>query len=219
MSNYSKRDVKVYNKFRTIFQWIVCNIFLGAYVNLMYDYKVEGKENVVKGERFIVAANHISGIDPFLVAYAIGVPVAFMAKIELFENFFSRLIMDYCGAFAVRRDKVEVSTIKTALNIKNTKWMLGLFPQGTRDSSSRVEKISKGFATFAKSTKSGILPVAIIGSDTKPKFPFSNKLTVKIGKIIPYSEDIESMMQQWCESISSMTGKEYVLEQAVEKED
>jgi 1-acyl-sn-glycerol-3-phosphate acyltransferase len=92
MSNYSKRDVKVYNKFRTIFQWIVCNIFLGAYVNLMYDYKVEGKENVVKDERFIVAANHISGIDPFLVAYAIGVPVAFMAKIELFENFFSRLI-------------------------------------------------------------------------------------------------------------------------------
>ena len=70
-----------------------------------------------------------------------------------------------------------------------------------------LEKISRGFATFAKSSKSGILPVAIIGSDTKPKWPFSNKLTVKVGKIITYSEDIESMMQQWCDSISSMTGK------------
>ena len=135
-----------------------------------------------------------------------------MAKEELFEKFFSRTLMDFCGAFAVRRDKVEVSTIKTALNIKNTKWMLGLFPQGTRDSSQKVEKITKGFASFAKATKTGILPVGIIGSDKKPQWPFCSKLTVKIGKLIPYSDDIEDMMTKWCESISELTGKEYVLE-------
>lgn len=212
MSTYSKRDAKVYNKFRTIFQWVACNIFFGSFIRLMYNFKVEGKENVPQEERFIVAANHISGRDPFLVPLAINKPVAFMAKEELFEKFFSRLLMDYCGAFAVNREKVEVSTIKTAINIKNTSWMLGLFPQGTRDASARIEKITRGFATFAKATKTGILPVAIIGSEQKPKWPFSPDLTIKVGKLIPFSDNIDEMMQQWCQTLSELTGKEYVLE-------
>ena len=90
--------------------------------------------------------------------------------------------------------------------------MLGLFPQGTRDSSERVEKITRGFASFAKATKTGILPVAIIGTDKKPKWPFCSDITVKIGKLIPYSNNIDDMMQKWCRTISDLTGKEYVLE-------
>ena len=212
MSTFSKRDAKTYNKFRTMFQWITCHLCFGSFIRLMYDYSVEGRENIPEQGKFIVAANHISGRDPFLLPLALNLPIAFMAKEELFEKFFSRTLMDFCGAFAVRRDKVEVSTIKTALNIKNTNWMLGLFPQGTRDSSQKVEKITKGFASFAKATKTGILPVAIIGTDQKPKWPFSPKLTVKIGKVIPYSDNIDDMMRQWCDAISNMTGKEYVLE-------
>ena len=212
MSTFFIIYVKVFNKARDMFQWLTCNVVFGAYIKLMYKYRVEGKENIPEEDKFIVAANHISGRDPFLLPFALDLPIAFMAKEELFEKFFSRLLLDFCGAFAVRRDKVEVSTIKTALNIKNTKWMLGLFPQGTRDSSDRVEKITKGFASFAKATKTGILPVAIIGSDEKPKWFGSNQLTIKIGKMIPYSDDIDDMMHKWCDTISELTGKEYVLE-------
>ena len=211
MSTFSKRDAKIYNKFRTAFQWAACHIFFGTFIKLMYDYNVEGKENIPDEDKFLVAANHISGRDPFLLPFALDLPIAFMAKEELFEKFFSRTLMDFCGAFAVRRDKVEVSTIKTALNIKNTKWMLGLFPQGTRDSGDRIEKITKGFASFAKATKTAILPVAIIGADQKPKWFGSPKLTVKVGKLIPYSDNIEEMMQKWCQTMSELTGKEYVL--------
>lgn len=212
MSEYSKRETKEYNTFRSVFQWITCQIFVGAFVKLMYKYKVEGKENLPKNERFIVAANHLANIDPFLVRFALNRHIAFMAKEQLFEQFFSKKLMDYCGAFAVNREKVEVSTIKTALNIKNTKWMLGLFPQGTRDTSDGIKKITKGFASFAKATKTGILPVAIIGSNEKPKLFKSNHLTVKIGKLIPYSNNLEEMMTQWCETLSELTGKQFVLE-------
>lgn len=212
MSTFSKREAKDFNLFRKFGLWFTCTVCVGSFVKLMYDYKVEGRENIPKKERFVVAANHISGMDPFIVPFALRRSIAFMAKQELFEKFFSRNLMNFCGAFAVRRDKVEVSTIKTALAVKDTSWMLGLFPQGTRDSSQKVEKITRGFATFAKSSKCGILPVAILGSDEKPKFPFCGKLTVKIGKIIPYSPDIDGMMNKWCKVISEMTGKEYVLE-------
>lgn len=212
MSKYSNRPSKIYGPLRRFFMWFTCNFCFGSYISIMYKFRLEGKENIPKNEKFIVASNHISGRDPFLLPFALGLSIAFMAKEELFEKVFSRFLMDYCGAFAVRRDKVEVSTIKTALNIKNTKWTLGLFPQGTRDPSARVEKITRGFASFAKATKTGILPVAILGSDVKPNFFNKSELVVKVGEIIPYSENIEEMMVKWCETLSNLTGKEYVLE-------
>ncbi len=214
MNRFSKRGEEEYNTFRKFFQFLVCNCVFGSYIKCLYNFKVEGKENIPKDSRFLVAANHISGKDPFILPFALNIPIAFMAKEELFEKFFSRTLMDFCGAFSVKRDKVAVSTIKTALSIKNTDWTLGIFPQGTRDASEKVEKITKGFATFAKVTKSDILPIAIIGSDKNPKWPFSEELVIKIGKLIPYSDNIDDMMSQWCSSISSLTGKNYKLAEA-----
>lgn len=212
MKQYSKKEASDFNLFRRFCQWFVCDFCMISFVKIFYNYKIEGLENIPKHPRFIVAANHISGKDPFIVAGAIkNRPVAFMAKEELFENIFSRTLMDSCGAFAVNRDKVAVSTIKTALSIKDTQWALGLFPQGTRDPADKVEKITKGFATFAKATKCDILPVGIIGTDKKIRFPFCEKVTVKIGKLIPYSNNVEEMMQKWCVSVSELTGKQYML--------
>lgn len=211
MNKFSKREACEYNTYRRIMQWLICRICITGYFKLMYKYKLTGTKNIPKHERFIVAANHISGKDPFIVAGMFDKGIAFMAKEELFENFFSRLLMDLCGAFAVKRDKVAVSTIKTALSISQTDWMLGLFPQGTRDPSEKVEKITRGFASFAKATKTGILPVAITGTDKKAKWPFCSEINVMVGKMIPYSEDIDEMMHQWCAAISEMTGKEYKL--------
>ncbi len=213
MREYTKREEKEFNPLRSFAQWFVCRVMFLSYMKLVYNLKVEGRENIPskKENSFIVASNHISNSDPFLLAGAFDESIAFMAKEELFEKFVSRTIMDWCGAFAVKRDKVGVSTIKTALSIKNTGWSLGLFPQGTRDTGDKVEKITKGFATFAKATKSDILPVAIIGADKKPKLFGSENLTIKIGKVIPYSDCVEDMMHQWCASVSEMSGKEYRL--------
>ena len=94
----------------------------------------------------------------------------------------------------MNREKLEVSTIKTAISIKDTKWTLSLFPQGTRDKTGNIQKVNKGFASIAKATKSDILPVAITKQKTKALWPFSEKITVKIGEIIPYSDNIEDMM-------------------------
>ena len=122
--------------------------------------------------------------------------------------------MDWCGAFAVNREKVEVATLKTALSLKNTKWNLGIFPQGTRQKICKLEEVNKGFVTLAKATKTNILPIAIIGADSSAKFPFpfirKNKITIQVGSIIPYSDDIDDMLQQWISAINKLTGNEHV---------
>lgn len=213
MRKYTKREAKEYNKFRTFFQWFVANCIYGLYFKIMYRLEIQGRENIPKDKKFIVAANHMSAADPFLTIVATQKPTAYMAKEDLFHsNFLMTLFLDWLGAFAVNRDKLDVSTIKTALAIKNSKWDLGLFPQGTRVLNGKIENISRGFAALAKTTKTDILPIAIIGADKKTKIPFTGKVILKIGLPISVSDDINEMVDKWCEAISELTGFEYVKE-------
>ena len=211
MRKYTKRDAKEYNKFRTFFQWLVANFIYGFYFKVMYKLEVQGRENVDKTKKYIVAANHLSAADPFLTIVATQKPTAYMAKEDLFHsNFLMTLFLDWLGAFAVNRDKLDVSTIKTALAVKNSKWDLGLFPQGTRVLNGKIENVSRGFAALAKTTKTDILPIAIIGADKKTKIPFGGKVILKIGKSIPVSNDINEMVDKWGQAISELTGFEYI---------
>lgn len=206
--NYSQRKPSEYNLFRTIFNWITCNLVYGLYYRIACNLKVEGKENVPKKGFLIVAANHVSAVDPFLVVHAVGRPIAYMAKKELFTSKWGSFFLNLLGAFAVNREKLEVSTIKTAVGIKNTNWLLGLFPQGTRESDGNMDNITRGFAGIAKMTKSDILPVAITGARKEDRHPFSGNIKIKIGKPISYMEDTHEMVKIWIKTMSELSCEE-----------
>ena len=203
--NYQKRSAKEYNIFRGIFQWITCTLVYGTYYKLVFNLKVEGRENVPKKGFFIVALNHVSAIDPFLVIYAIQRHTAYMAKVELFKNRVARFFLNVLGAFAVDRAKLSVSTIKTVLSLKQTNWVLGIFPQGTRDKEGSLENINKGFASFAKTLKCDILPVAITGMTKDQRKAFRGKMKIKIGMPIPYNDNIEEMMALWSKKVAELS--------------
>lgn len=211
MRKFTKRTASEFNWVRAWFQKLVCWYIYGLYFKIMYKLEVHGKGNIPKDKKFILAGNHMSAVDPFLMICAIRRPIAYMAKEELFQKPVMRFFLNWLGAFAVNRDKLDVSTIKTVLQIKNTKWSLGLFPQGTRVFNQKIEDVSKGFAALAKTTKTDVLPIAIIGADKKVKIPFTGKIIIKVGEIIPYSENIDEVVEQWCQAISGLTGFEYKL--------
>ncbi len=207
-TKFSTKTSKSFNIWRKIFQYITCNVVIKNVLRLKYNLKVEGKENIDKKKKYIVASNHVTGYDPFIVAAQLNLTISYMAKKQLFETFWSMVLMDWCGAFAVDRDKVDVSTIKTALSIQNTNWHLGLFPQGTRCNNGKIENITKGFASISKKIKAEVLPVAIIVKDN----PNSKKqdFIIKIGKSISYDNNVDEMVKNWAEAISSLSGLKYI---------
>lgn len=207
--NYAKRESKEFNKWRKFWQFMVCKIVYMIWYKLVYRLEVHGKENIPKDNNYIVCGNHLSALDPPLLVAIMPRPVSFMAKKELFEKPLMRWWMDWLGAFAVNREKLGASTIKTAMTIKKTNWVLGLFPQGTRGEVGVIKNIEKGFTTLAKATKCGILPVGITGSQAKKKVPFTGKIIVNIGEIIPYSDDLQEMMESWGKAVEKLTGFKY----------
>ena len=208
--SYTKREASEYNVWRRLFLFLVTKIGYMIRFKLVYRLKVYGKENIPKDNSYIVAANHLSTLDPPLICGIMPRPVGYMAKQELFEIKFLRWWLDWLGAFAVNRDHLGASTIKTIKALKQTEWVLGLFPQGTRCAPGTIGDVNKGFINIAKLTKSGILPVGITGTDEVKYWPFTGNIVVRIGKIIPYDGDVDDMIQQWIKQIEELTGFKYI---------
>ncbi len=210
--NHDLRKASFYNIWRRIFLFLVTHIFYMIRFKLVYRLEVRGKENIPKNNEYIIAANHLSTLDPPLVCGIMNRGVAYMAKKELFDNLFLRWWLNWLGAFAVDREKVSVSTLKTVKTIKSTGWVLGIFPQGTRQLDGEIKNVAKGFAAIAKSTKCGILPVGITGTEETKIIPFTGKIVVNIGEVIPYSNNIDEMVNAWGKSIENLTGYKYIPE-------
>lgn len=209
-NKYFLREPSFFNRWRKLFLFLVTHVFYMIRYKLVYRLEVHGKENIPKDNNFIIAANHLSTLDPPLMCAIMDRGVAYMAKKELFENPFMRWWLNWLGAFAVDREKLGVSTIKTVKNIKQTGWVLGIFPQGTRQEPGEISGITKGFATLAKSTKCGILPIGITGTQEVKRIPFTGKIIVRIGEIIPYSDNADETVEKWIASIEELTGFKYI---------
>ena len=208
---YMSKSSSNFNFFRILWQWIVTKFWYGMSFHGIYRLEVEGKENIPKDNNYLAVGNHISTLDPILICNILPNPVAFMAKKELFYHPLLRWQLDWLGAFAVDREHVGLSTIKTAKSIKETKrWVLGLFPQGTREKAGEIHNIMRGFVGLAKATQCNILPIGIVGTDNKKVIPFTGKIKVKIGKVIELDEDTDKMYEQWIESVQELTGFKYI---------
>lgn len=207
---YSKRSAHEFNAFRRFFQYLWIYLIGVPLFYIFYRIEVQGRENIPRGERFIVAANHISYLDPFIVSYAVKKPVAYMAKKELFEeSLLQTLCMDWLGAFAVNREKLEVSTIKTVKEVYKSSWMLGIFPEGGIRKNKTIEKINKGFAVISKAAKWDILPVSITGCEKYNWIPFKGKIIVKIGRPISHKMSQDEIMEHWGCEVAKMSGYDF----------
>lgn len=191
-----------------VYQWISIRLLELYYrFYLGNTIRIHGRENVPK-EWFpcIMACNHSTSLDPPLVSLALLYrPIAYMAKIELFETPFLRLYNWCMSSFAVNREKVELSTIKTALKVlKHGKWAVGIFPEGTRKKDGGVmESPKKGVAYFAKTAKVPVLPLGIAHTVKNGK----KMIDIEIGTLIPPEDDMDALAEKIQTSIKALVEK------------
>jgi len=223
-TDFKRRYQKEYNLRRIFWQYYSIFIICKPFWSLFYKIKVEGRENIPKGQKIILAGNHISYFDPFLLFLATWRPVAYMAKKELFQRSENKAWwmwvfdtwrinwMDRLGAFSVNREKLDVSTIKTARDaLKTVRWTLGIFPQGGIRKNRKIEFVNKGFAVLAKMVKVDILPIGISGCETYNwDFWHKRQINVRIGKPISADLEIDEIRDQWGRAVAELCEYEYV---------
>ena len=147
-----------------------------------------GISNLPRTGGVVVVSNHGSHLDPPILGHALGRPVAFMAKSELFMVPILSSIISACGAYPVKRGGGDREALRTASNRLIEGWATGVFLDGTRQNNGRVNDPKAGAALLAARTGCPILPVAIVNSHRAfPKgsfFPRFVPIHLKVGELI-----------------------------------
>ena len=131
---------------------------------ILFRGRTYGNENVPQLSSLVVVANHGSHLDPPFLGHALGRPVAFMAKEELFSIPILSCVIRACGAYPVSRGASDREAIRVATNRLNDGWATGVFLDGTRQANGRVNSPMAGAALLSARSSAPILPVAIINS-------------------------------------------------------
>lgn len=145
--------------YRLVSALLVFPLFRG-----LFRGRISGCQNVPMQGPLVVVANHGSHLDPPLLGHALGRPVAFMAKAELFAVPLLGSLIRALAAYPVKRGASDREAIRTATARLQEGWATGVFLDGTRQADGRVNQPMPGAALLAARSGAALLPVAIINS-------------------------------------------------------
>ncbi len=158
--------------------------FTGAYMFLLTRFRVLGRENTPRNGPLIILANHLSLLDPPIMAISINRRVAFLAKEELFRNRLVGALLRALGAFPIRRGRIDLAALRQAEQVLNEGKSLVIFPEGRRSRELQLQTGFSGAVVLASRCHVPILPVGIAGTDRMRGIGWwlkRPKVTVKIG--------------------------------------
>jgi len=127
--------------------------------------KVIGHEKIPRTGPVIVAANHVSYLDPPLVGSAIQRECAFMARHDLWNNRPLGWLITRLNAFPVHRDTADRAAIRRALEMLARGLVLVLFPEGGRSPDGTLQKAEPGVALIVQKSGAPVVPTALIGPE------------------------------------------------------
>jgi len=129
---------------------------------IFFSLEVKGKDAFRANEPFILASNHLSHLDPPLMAVASPKRIAFLAKEELFSNKLFSLYLKDVGVIPIKRGSSDIKSMRLSLKTLKTKALL-VFPQGTRGRG--LDEINLGVGFLCKKAKVPVVAARIYGTD------------------------------------------------------
>ena len=162
-------------------KWFVSWILMFPLFKFLTGLEIEGK--IPKSGPLILAANHVSFLDPPAVGVTACREIYFLAKAGLFKGskLFARLITAYNaltleGMFGIRK----------AIRLLRTGNAVVIFPEGTRSRKKMILPFHHGVGYLAINYGVPVVPVYIANSNKRfiTLVLRINKLKVKFGKMI-----------------------------------
>lgn len=127
-----------------------------------FHLEVKGKNCIPNKGSFILASNHLSNLDPPLLASVCPRRLAFAAKKELFRSKVFALYLNLVGAVPIERKKTSIQTMRLLLGSLKVRPLL-IFPEGTRRAG--LENIQAGAGFLYKKSKVPVIAAKISGTD------------------------------------------------------
>ena len=195
----------------------MANRLLGPGILRLLRTQVSGSGNVPRTGGVLLAANHRSFLDHFLLAASAPRPLLFLGKTELSRGFAGRLNMAL-GMIPVERGSGDLAALDQIVDLLRAGRAIALFPEGTRSPSGELFRFRSGLARLAAGGAAPVVPVGLVGTaevwprGEKPKLrrPAGGTLAVRFGPAMPapdvdarsrraFTEGIHEAVAQLCD--------------------
>ncbi|MBM9509530.1 lysophospholipid acyltransferase family protein [Actinacidiphila acididurans] len=213
-----------------MFYRVLKYVILGPWLRLFFRPRIEGVENIPETGAAIVAGNHLSFSDHFVMPAILPRRITFLAKAEYFTGpgLKGRLTAAFfrsVGQIPVDRSggKAAQSAIEAGLGVLSQGELLGIYPEGTRSHDGRLYRGRTGVAVMALRAGVPVIPCAMVGTfELQPPgraFPKLGRITIRFGKPLDFSRFagaaeervvLRSVTDHIMYEIMNLSGQEYV---------
>lgn len=199
-----------------VFLYGFARIVLFILLKVFNRLEVIGSENIPERGGIIVAANHVSYLDPPVIGVALKRRASYIAKEKLFKiPLLGRFIRSYC--FPVDSDRPRPSSIKETVSRLKKGEVVVLFPEGGRSAKGDLLDPKRGVGMIAAMTMSPVIPTRIEGTDralpvgakflrpAKIKVIFGNPIQIEKGETDKLAQ--EKISREVMERIKNLKSK------------
>ena len=209
--------------------WLVKAV-LTPLLRLFFRPTVLGAQHLPASGAMILAGNHTTFLDNFMIPLIVPRRVTFLAKSDYFtgrgpKGWLQRQFFSGVGMIPIDRSGGAASeaALRTGLGVLTDGGLLALYPEGTRSPDGRLYRGKTGVARMALEAGVPVIPVGLVGmADIQPGgggMPRIAKVEVRIGQPLDFSryagmEDdrfvLRSITDEIMYELMVLSGQEYV---------
>ncbi|KAF2781512.1 lysophospholipid acyltransferase family protein [Streptomyces coelicoflavus] len=213
-----------------MFYYVLKYVLLGPLLRVVFRPRIEGLDHVPGSGAAIVAGNHLSFSDHFLMPAVLRRRITFLAKAEYFtgpglKGRLTAFFFRSAGQIPVDRSGKEAgqAAIREGLGVLGRGELLGIYPEGTRSHDGRLYKGKVGVAVMALRAGVPVVPCAMIGTfEAQPpgrKIPKLHPVVIRFGEPLDFSRYagmegekavLRAVTDEIVYAILSLSGQEYV---------
>jgi 1-acyl-sn-glycerol-3-phosphate acyltransferase len=214
-----------------VFYNVLKYVFFGPLLRLLFRPRIEGMRHVPASGAAIVAGNHLSFADHFVMPAMLRRRITFLAKAEYFTGggIKGRLTAAFfhgIGQIPVDRSGKEAgqAALREGLGVLDRGELLGIYPEGTRSHDGRLYKGKVGVAAMALTAQVPVVPCAMIGTfEAQPPGQVlpkpRHRVTIRFGAPLDFSRFygmenekaiLRAVTDEIMYTILELSGQEYV---------
>ncbi|MBQ0830551.1 lysophospholipid acyltransferase family protein [Streptomyces tagetis] len=219
-----------------MFYHLLKYVLLGPLLRLVFRPRIEGLAHVPASGAAIVAGNHLSFADHFLMPSVLRRRITFLAKAEYFtgpgvKGRLTAFFFRSAGQIPVDRSGKDAgqAAIREGLGVLDRGELLGIYPEGTRSHDGRLYKGKVGVAVMALRAGVPVVPCAMIGTfEAQPPgrvLPRVHPVVIRFGRPLDFSRYagmerekavLRAVTDEIMYAVMSLSGQEYVDRYAAE---
>lgn len=202
------------------------------FVKWLWIDQVDGLKNIPTKGPLIIVANHQSYFDFICLSTICPRQIHYFAAEVFYKKWWWRLIVQSTQQIKIERygpNKKESGkeAIRQAVHYLQEGKVCGLFPEGTRSRTGKMQKAFTGAAKLSLLSKAPIIPIGIIGTyeimSPHENFPHLHKSKIKIGKPMrfPQFENqkndplvLRKITNQVMQKIAELSEQEYLFNES-----